>query len=75
MMEQDQQNIAEINAATTSFLEYGLGHVAYVHKVEGPDAMGFGIFAANGAQIAVAADSATAYGFLLQNDLTPVSVH
>lgn len=75
MMKQDQQNIAEINAATTSFLEYGLGQVAYVHRVEGPDAVGFGIFAANGAQIALAQDSASAYGFLLQQELTPVSVH
>lgn len=57
------------------FLDYGVGQVAYVRPVSGPDASGFGIFAANGAQIAVAEDSSTAFGFLMEHDLMPVVLH
>lgn len=57
------------------FLDYGVGQVAYVRHVKGPDATGYGIFAANGAQIAVAADSSTAFGFLMDHDLMPVVLH
>lgn len=57
------------------FLDYGVGQVAYVRHVKGPDATGYGIFAANGAQIAVAADSSSAYGFLMEHDLMPVVLH
>ena len=58
-----------------NFLEYGVGQVAYVRHVSDPEASGYGIFAANGAQIAVASDSSSAYGFLLEHDLTPVILH
>jgi hypothetical protein len=57
------------------FLNYGVGQVAYVRHVSGPDASGYGIFAANGAQIAVASDSSSAYGFLMEHDLMPVVLH
>ncbi len=64
---------AELNH--NGFLNYGVGQVAYVRHINGPDASGYGIFAANGAQIAVAADSSSAYGFLMKHDLMPVVLH
>lgn len=75
MSEQNQTDITTIEAANVSFLDYGVGQVAYVRHVSGPDASGYGIFAANGAQIAVASDSSSAYDFLMEHDLTPVILH
>lgn len=66
-------SVADLNQ--NGFLEYGVGQVAYVRLVNGPDATGYGIFAANGEQIAVAEDSSTAYGFLMDHDLMPVVLH
>ena len=75
MIDQDHTNIADIEAAAASFLDYGVGHIAYVRRIDAQDASGYGIFAANGVQIAIAANSADAYGFLMQHDLTPVVLH
>lgn len=75
MTEQNQTDIAAVEAATKSFLDYGVGQVAYVRHVSSPEATGYGIFAANGAQIAVAADRSTAYGFLMEHDLMAVVLH
>lgn len=66
-------SVADLNH--NGFLDYGVGQVAYVRHVSGPEATGYGIFAANGAQIALATDSSSAYGFLMEHDLIPVVLH
>ncbi len=75
MIDQNKTDIAEIESAATSFLDYGVGHIAYVRPIKHESAAGYGIFAANGAQIATATDSSSAYGFLMQHELMPVNLH
>lgn len=75
MVDQNQTDISALEAATATFLDYGVGHIAYVRPIVEESATGFGIFAANGAQIAIAQDSSSAYGFLMEHDLMPISLH
>lgn len=75
MIDQNKTELAEIEAAATSFLDYGVGQVAYVRPISQESAVGYGIYAANGAQIATTTDSASALGFLVQHDLMPVVLH
>lgn len=67
------KNIADQNLG--AFLDYGVGHVAYVRPIKEENAFGYGIFAANGAPIGVVADSASAYSFLMEHNLVPVVLH
>lgn len=69
----DTENTADQNLG--AFLDYGVGHVAYVRPIKEENATGYGIFAANGAQIGVVTDSESAYGFLMEHDLVPVVLH
>lgn len=79
MIDQTPQDLnkTETTAETSQgrFLDYGVGQVAYVRPIKEESAVGYGIYAANGAQIAIATDTASAYGFLMQHDLMPISLH
>lgn len=79
MIDQTPQDLnkTETTAETSQgrFLDYGVGQVAYVRPIKEESAVGYGIYAANGAQIAIATDTASAYGFLMQHDLIPISLH
>ena len=52
----------------------GLQDLAYVREVSEGDG-GYGIFAADGTQMARVADRAVAFAIVRQNELEPVSVH
>ena len=53
----------------------GLNAVAYVKRISVNDQVGFSIHAADGSQIGMAPDRATAFAGIRQHDLEPVSVH
>lgn len=75
MIDQNKTELTEIEDSAISFLDYGVGHIAYVRPIKQESAVGYDIFAANGAQIATASDSDSAYGFLMQHDLVAVNLH
>lgn len=56
-------------------LALGLNDVAYVRDVEVDGATAFGIFAANGQQLAVMPDRETAVAAAWENGLAPVTIH
>ncbi len=60
---------------TKTLLNDGLGIVAYVKPVTTDDGPGFAVVAANGTQLAVAEDAATAYGYIVDQNWAPVSLH
>jgi len=51
----------------------GVQHLAYVRPMA--EAEGYGIFAADGTQMALVGDRSVAFAIVRQNDLEPVSVH
>jgi len=54
----------------------GMHHVAYVKKIGGNDCTRFGVYAANGAEIALMdVDRDVAFATVRQHDMEPVSVH
>jgi len=53
----------------------GLNDVAYVRDVEVDGSTAFGIFAANGQQLAVMPDRETAVAAAWENGLAPVTIH
>lgn len=57
------------------FALLGMQDVAYVKRVTINDEYAFAIFAADGTQIALLPDRATAVATLRQHDLEPLSVH
>jgi len=57
------------------FANWGVAHVAYVKPLEIEGRTLWGVFAANGQQVALMDNPATARASLIQNDLEPVSVH
>lgn len=56
-------------------LALGLNNVAYVRDVEVDGATAFGIFAANGQQLAILPDRETAEAAVWENGLAPVTIH
>jgi hypothetical protein len=56
-------------------LALGLNDVAYVRDVEVDGATAFGIFAANGQQLAILPDRETAVAAAWENGLAPVTLH
>lgn len=60
---------------SSALLNDGLGIVAYVKPVTTDDGPGYAVIAANGTQLAVAEDAATAYGYILDQNWSPVSLH
>ena len=53
----------------------GMQHLAYVKEVVVEGASGYGIFAADGTQMALVGDRDLAFAVVRQNELQPVSVH
>jgi len=60
---------------TQEFAQFGLNDLAYVKSVVIDDQPLYAVFAADGRQMAVMQDRATAVAALLQHDLEAVSVH
>ena len=55
--------------------ELGLEEIAYVRPIMTPNGPAFGVFAANGVPMAVAADNSVARAAIVHHELAPVSVH
>ncbi|HQT86966.1 MAG TPA: DUF1150 family protein [Acidiphilium sp.] len=55
--------------------ELGVAQIAYVRKVITNQGPAVGVFAANGAPLAVASSDDLARAAIVQNDMAPVSVH
>lgn len=53
----------------------GLGDIAYVRPVTDAGESGFGVFAADGAPLAMFDERDVAFAAARQNDLVPFSVH
>ncbi len=67
---------ADVHAITRQqLLALGLNDVAYVRDVEVDGATAFGIFAANGQQLAVLPDREAAVAAAWENGLAPVTIH
>ncbi len=58
-----------------SLLNLGINDVAYVRPLMTPNGRGFGVYAANGEQYALADSVASAYGFIREHELRPVSLN
>jgi len=56
-------------------LALGLNDIAYVRDVDIDGSTGFGIFAANGQQLAIMPDRETAVAAAWENGLAPVTLH
>lgn len=67
----------EVTQAITrqQLLALGLNDVAYVRDVEVDGGTAFGIFAANGQQLAVMPDREAAVAAAWENGLAPVTIH
>ena len=72
-MHNDVQTLRHISPA--DFATIGVNEVAYVRKVEGEKGQLYGIFAADGTQLAVAASSDLAFAAIRQNEMEPLSLH
>lgn len=62
-------------AEDLSFLNAGLNVIAFIKPVKTENGVSYAIHGANGTQYAIADDAATAFGFIKQNDLEPISLH
>jgi len=68
--------IEKLRAISTSDLaQLGMQWVAYIKPVEVDGATAFGIFAADGKQLAIVPTRESAIVTARQNDLEPVTVH
>ena len=71
-----QSEVAEKIMSPTDFEMLGMHYVAYVKKIGGSGAFRFGVYAANGAEIALMdVDRDVAFATVRQHDMEPVSVH
>ena len=71
-----QSEVAEKIMSTADFEMLGMHYVAYVKKIGNSDAERFGVYAANGAEIAVMnVDRDVAFATVRQQNMEPVSVH
>ena len=70
------RNQDEVRAITIDDLAIlGLDAVAYVKRITVDDQIGYAIHAADGTRMAVLANREHAYAAVIENDLSPVSVH
>jgi len=67
------EQIRHLSASELAVL--GLQHLAYVKQVTVEGTEGYGIFAADGTQMALVGDRDIAFAVVRQNELMPVSVH
>jgi hypothetical protein len=67
------EHIRHLSAAELAVL--GMQHLAYVKQVSVEGTEGYGIFAADGTQMALVGDRDLAFAVVRQNELQPVSVH
>ncbi len=58
-----------------AFALLGAPDIAYVKPVVTDHGAGFGIYSANGKEMAVVADRDVAFALVRQHDMEPVSVH
>ena len=58
-----------------AFALLGAPDIAYVKPVVTDHGTGFGIYSANGREMAVVADRDVAFALVRQHDMDPVSVH
>lgn len=72
-MQNDLHTLRHISPA--DFATIGVNEVAYVRKIQGEQGQLFGIFAADGTQLAIAATSDLAFAAIRQNDMEPLSLH
>lgn len=71
-----QSEVAEKTMSPADFEMLGMHHVAYVKKVGGGESSRFGVYAANGVEIALmGGDRDVAFATVRQHDMEPVSVH
>ena len=62
--------------SATDFEMLGMDHVAYVKNLGSDQTPRFGVYAANGTEIALMdADREVTFAAVRQNDMEPVSVH
>lgn len=75
--QQDQPSAAKIMKALTThdFLNFGLGHIAYVRQQMDNDGMVWGVYAADGTPIALHESAEEAVSAVRFDDLKPVRVH
>jgi hypothetical protein len=75
-MEKDMTDLERIRALTPQdLLMLGIKNMAYVKNVEIDGETAVALFAANGQQIAVMQDRATAVAAAWQNGLAPMTLH
>lgn len=66
----------EKTMSANDFQMLGMNHVAYVKELDGTDSPRFGVYAANGIEIALMeVDRDVAFATVRQHDMEPVSVH
>lgn len=76
MVNKAEQNLEAVRAISRQQLAtLGLNDVAYVKDVEVDGSTAFAIFAANGEQLAILPDRATAIAAALENGLATATVH
>lgn len=63
------------NISPREFAVLGMNDLAYVKRVVVNDEARFGIFSADGTQLALLPNEDIAYATVRQNDLEPMSVH
>ncbi|HEX3065206.1 MAG TPA: DUF1150 family protein [Dongiaceae bacterium] len=61
--------------SSQDFAVFGMQSLAYLRKITVDGTPGFGIFAADGTQLAFAPSRALAVAAVREHDLEPVSVH
>jgi len=66
---------AAIALSPEDFANLGAPLLAYIHPVQTPQGMAYGIFAANGQPVGLADRPEAAFGLALENELTVVSLH
>ncbi len=69
----DQNPRLEISPEAFALL--GAPDIAYIKPVVTDHGTGFGIYSANGKEMAVVADRDVAFALVRQHDMEPVSVH
>lgn len=57
------------------FVNFGVGHIAYVRPVTVDGAAAFSVHAADGTPLSVLPQRDTAFAAVRQNDMEPMSVH
>jgi hypothetical protein len=73
---EDMNVVEKLRAISpTDLAQLGMQWVAYIKPVEVDSATAYGIFAADGRQLAIVPNKESAIATARQNDLEPLSVH